>query len=70
MIIGQAAGVAAAMSIRESKAVQDVDAQKLTERLVAQGAVVEYRPPATSPAFFNQLLHKFHSEETSVRRQP
>jgi FAD-dependent oxidoreductase family protein len=59
MIIGQAAGVAAAMSIHANGAVQDVDTKQLTQKLVEQGAVMEYHPgPPTPPSirsFFSDL---------------
>ena len=45
MIIGQAAGVAAAMAVRNRVAVQDVDTAALTARLRSQRAVVEYAAP-------------------------
>jgi hypothetical protein len=44
MILGQAAGVAAALAIRGGKAVQDVDTKELTRVLVEQGAILEYVP--------------------------
>jgi hypothetical protein len=44
MILGQAAGVAAAMAIRRSVAVQDIDTAALTRTLVEHGAILEYRP--------------------------
>lgn len=44
MILGQAAGVAAAMAIRRGVAVQDVDTGELTRVLLAQGAILEYVP--------------------------
>ena len=44
MIIGQAAGVAAAMAIRTNRAVQDIDTAALTRTLVDQGAILEYVP--------------------------
>lgn len=70
MIIGQAAGVAAAMALHENKAVQDVDTRQLTERLRAQGAVIEDRPPATGPSFYHGLWQKFHPDESRVRTLP
>ena len=58
MIIGQAAGVAAAMSIREKKAVQDIDTQQLTRRLQQQGAVMDYREPLPVPPSIRQLFRR------------
>jgi len=48
MILGQAAGVAAAMAVRGSLAVQDVDTAALTRTLVEQGAILEYAPALQS----------------------
>lgn len=45
MIIGQAAGVAAAMAIKKTIPVQDVDARALTATLQSQRAVMEWTPP-------------------------
>lgn len=58
MIIGQAAGEAAAMSIRENKALQDIDTQQLTQRLQQQGAVMEYREPLPVPPSIRQLFRR------------
>ncbi len=44
MIIGQAAGVAAAMTIKGGTPVQAIDTAALGARLLKQGAVFEYRP--------------------------
>jgi hypothetical protein len=44
MILGQAAGVAAAMAIRRSLAIQDIDTAALTRTLVEHGAILEYTP--------------------------
>jgi FAD-dependent oxidoreductase family protein len=55
MIMGHAAGVAAAMAIRKSIAVQDVDTAALTHTLVQQGAVLEYVPSSQTP-----LINRFH----------
>jgi hypothetical protein len=48
MILGQAAGVAAAMAIRGGIAVQDIDTALLTRTLVEHGAILEYAPNAQS----------------------
>jgi hypothetical protein len=45
MILGQAAGVAAAMALRAGVAVQDIDTAALTRTLVEQGAILEWQPP-------------------------
>lgn len=50
MIVGQAAGVAAALAIRGGSSVQDVDTKELTRILVSQGAILEYAPPAQERA--------------------
>jgi hypothetical protein len=47
MIIGQAAGVAAKMSMDEKVPVQDIDTTALTTRLRNQRAVMEWIPPET-----------------------
>jgi hypothetical protein len=52
MIIGQAAGVAAALAIRTSTSIQDVAIPELQRRLRAQGAILHLRDefvPAASP---------------------
>lgn len=59
MIIGQAAGVAAALAIREEKAVQDIDTSQLTGKLKEQGAVFEYHPAVPGPAFFRRLSQQY-----------
>lgn len=59
MIIGQAAGVAAAMAIRAGTSVQAVDSHALIEKLKQQGAVLEWRPPPIGPGYFQQLWRKF-----------
>ena len=55
MIMGHAAGVAAAMAIGKSIAVQDVDTAALTRTLVQQGAILEYVPSTQTP-----LINRFH----------
>ncbi|MGH9664242.1 MAG: FAD-dependent oxidoreductase, partial [Bryobacteraceae bacterium] len=60
MIIGQAAGVAAALAVREEKPVQDIDTLQLTEKLKQQGAVLEYRPAVPGAAFFRGLSQRYH----------
>jgi hypothetical protein len=44
MIIGQAAGDAAAIAIHSDRAVQDIDTAALTKTLVSQGGIMEYSP--------------------------
>ncbi len=44
MILGQAAGVAAKMAITGKRAVQEIDTKALTEKLRADGVVMEYVP--------------------------
>ena len=44
MILGQAAGVAAKLTIDTGRAVQEIATTALTDRLRKQGAVMEYRP--------------------------
>src|ERR1035438_6947011 len=48
MILGQAAGVAAAMAIRGRVAVQDIDTTTLTRTLVEHGAILEYNSTVQS----------------------
>src|ERR1039457_2934075 len=48
MILGQAAGVAAAMAIRGSLAVQDIDTAALARTLVEHGAILEYKAAVQS----------------------
>jgi hypothetical protein len=43
MVLGQAAGVAAAMAIRRSLAVQDIDTAALTRTLAEHGTILEYK---------------------------
>ena len=62
MIIGQAAGVAAAMALKAGTPVQDVDAATLSARLKSQGAVFEWVPPVDGPAFFQNLFKQFGAD--------
>jgi hypothetical protein len=66
MIIGQAAGVAAAMAIKAGKPVQEIDSKALSARLQSQGAVFEWRAPVAGPAFF-QNLFKLYGADAGVR---
>ncbi|HXB67601.1 MAG TPA: FAD-dependent oxidoreductase [Candidatus Acidoferrales bacterium] len=54
MILGQAAGVAAAMAIRAGVALQDIDTRQLVRTLVEHGAILEYAEPAQS-----RLVNRF-----------
>jgi FAD dependent oxidoreductase len=59
MIIGQAAGDAAAMALKDGVAVQDVDTKALTAKLLKDGVVLEYRPAITPQSYFQKLYQKF-----------
>jgi hypothetical protein len=59
MIIGQAAGDAAAIAVKGGIAVQDVDTQALTTELQKDGAVMEYRPAISGPAYFQKLYKTY-----------
>jgi hypothetical protein len=59
MIIGQAAGVAAAMALKAGKPVQEIDTAALSAKLKSQGAVFEWVAPITGPAFFQTLFQQF-----------
>ncbi|MBS1874846.1 MAG: FAD-dependent oxidoreductase [Acidobacteria bacterium] len=69
MIIGQAAAVAAAMAVKEGKAVQDVNPAAVTSRLKELGTVLEWRAPLAGPAFF-QRLFKLYGEDTGRALRP
>ena len=56
MIIGQAAGVAAAMAVHAKLAVQDVDTSALAARLESQGAILHYEPSRQQAVL--QLIRK------------
>jgi hypothetical protein len=45
MILGHSAATAAALALDANIAVQDVSYEKLRERLLAEGQVLEYTPP-------------------------
>ena len=51
MILGQAAGVAAKMAIDGGTAVQAIDPKALTQKLMEQGAVMEYQPGPGRPKY-------------------
>ena len=70
MIIGQAAGMAAALALKEAKPVQDIDTQQLTARLREQNAVMEYREPVITPTFFRQLWRKYESAVSNKAELP
>jgi hypothetical protein len=62
MIIGQAAGVAAAMALKAGQPVQDVDTAALSAKLKSQGAVFEWQPPLAGPAFYQNLFKQYGSD--------
>ncbi len=59
MIIGQAAGDAAAMAVKAGIAMQDVDTKALTAELLKDGAVMEYRPAISGPGYFQKLYRMY-----------
>jgi hypothetical protein len=68
MIIGQAAGVAAEMAVKNNKAVQRIDVNALVNKLRSEGAVMEYRPPVLPSSFFSNLWRE-HRSGAGTRRQ-
>lgn len=68
MIIGQAAGVAAAMAIQGNQPVQDVDTAALSAKLKSQGAVFEWRQPFVGPAFFQSIFKLYGGDESRALR--
>jgi FAD dependent oxidoreductase len=50
MILGQAAGAAAAMAIAANSSMQDIATDKLAAKLRSQGAIMEYAPSAQDAA--------------------
>ncbi len=62
MILGQAAGVAAAMAVHNNIAVQHIDTGALTAKLRQQGAIMEYHATPVSTGFFQVLSRQFASE--------
>lgn len=61
MIIGQAAGVAAAMASKNDKAVQQIDVDALVSKLKTEGAVMEYQPPVLPSSFFQNLWREYQA---------
>ncbi len=68
MIIGQAAGEAAAMALKGGVPVQDIDTKALTATLLKDGAVMEYRPAITPQSFFQKLYQKYLPDLTHRRQ--
>lgn len=67
MILGEAAGVAAAMSVQRHHPVQDVDTNQLSQTLRKQGVVLEYRPQLPVPP---SILEFFHKSVRGVKYSP
>jgi hypothetical protein len=62
MILGHAAGVAAAMALQNGIAVHEVPIAALQSELKEQGAVFEWVPPPAGPDFFQRLFQKFEKD--------
>jgi len=58
MILGQSAGIAAAMSVQENKSVQELPYPQLRQRLLAQGQVLELPVITPEPPTVNSIAVK------------
>ncbi|MFZ0594911.1 MAG: FAD-dependent oxidoreductase, partial [Bryobacteraceae bacterium] len=58
MMLGQAAGLAAALAVRSQKNVQDIDVTRLVGRLKEQGVIMEYHPAPPPPPSVRELFKK------------
>jgi hypothetical protein len=67
MILGEAAGVAAAMSIQQKQPVQEIDTKQLSQTLLKQGAILEYHPKPPAPP---SILEFFHKSVAGVEYSP
>jgi hypothetical protein len=70
MIIGQAAGVAVAMAVKEAKAVQQIDTAALTRTLRDDGAIMEYHASPVVSSFFDRLWQKYPPVRTDKAQPP
>jgi hypothetical protein len=70
MIIGQAAGVAAALALKSGQAVQDVSVSELQAKLKSQGAVFEHVAPALMPGFFGKLFEMYERDASRRALRP
>jgi len=66
MVIGQSAGIAAALSAREGVAVQELPYARLRERLLAQGQVLELPPEPEDPRDRPGVLDDAEAELTGT----
>ena len=62
MILGHAAGIAASLALKAEKPVQEISVAALQEKLKSQGAVFDWVPPVTGPAFFNKLFRLYEAD--------
>jgi hypothetical protein len=69
MMIGQAAGVAAAMAIRGGKAPQEIDVAELQKTLKSQGAVFEYMRSPQQDAFDQLRKQMTPAGPTRINRE-
>jgi hypothetical protein len=61
MMLGQAAGVAAALAIRSQRHVQDIDVRQLVSHLMDQGVTMKYNPVSAPPPSILELFKKLTS---------
>lgn len=70
MVMGEAAGIAAAQALAEKKAVQDINRKKLTERLLHYGQVLEWDGMGYDFGWRSNILFPPHPETPRWETHP